>query len=156
MPAHTPAGTNYAGFDCTLAHQYCNTKMHVQYGQYIHLALGWHANTPKNMVILLLLSQGMALSSYSTPMGKVLGIREDMRQDRQTDRRDGETEEQRRGRKKKATQSKYLSVLVWLWVFMSLCVGTTSRVVWAVSVFSSQFVVWMLIFRGIKPSVTSA
>lgn len=156
MWAHTPAGTNYTVFIAHWLTSMATCKnMHVrgqygQYGQYIHLALGWHANSPKNTFILLLLSQGMALSSYSTPMGKVLGIREDMRQDRQTE------EMERRGRNKKATPSQYMSVLVWLWVFMNLCVGTTRCVVWAVSVFSSQFVVRMLIFWGIKPSVTSA
>lgn len=57
----------------------------------------------------------MALSSYSTPMGKVLGIREDMRGGGggQTDRQTGEMERQRNRdirwrRYKKATQSKYI------------------------------------------------
>lgn len=71
----------------------------------------------------------MALSSYGTPMGKVLGIRGDMKEwwggergrdgqpDRQPDRQiDGGGEETEKGGggrgMKKASKSKYMSVLV--------------------------------------------
>lgn len=70
---------------------------------YVHTVTGISRhtkNTYTHIFILLLLSHGMALSSYSTPMGKVLGIREAGR-GRQTDRQGKQgTSDSRKGREK--------------------------------------------------------
>lgn len=75
---------------------------------YVHTVTGISRhtkNTYTHIFILLLLSHGMALSSYSTPIGKVLGIREDGGEDRLTDRGNREQVIVGKGGRKKVIQS---------------------------------------------------
>lgn len=92
---------------------------------YVHTVTGISRhtkNTYTHIFILLLLSHGMALSSYSTPMGKVLGIRE-ARRGRQTDRQGKQgTSDSRKGREKEGNPELiYICPCVCVCVYESVC-----------------------------------